>query len=213
MADAPIDARWLRRALHDLQLDGQRLVLDLPLLERVYDLNAEVTKKFPAQWGDGMGQMGLRLTRRLKNGGYWCTPTNSVSFGGTGGDGAHFSFLISENTITDRTPVIISVPDYIGEAQDANVVLARSFEGFVRLGLHCGYFSMAQFAFCAEASLRHYSRTDWDDADAWFPSKQHKVVAEYVSQALKLGRLTYSRDEFADLQSQVKPIMKFNDAG
>jgi hypothetical protein len=213
MADAPIDADVFRNAVENLHIDGQRITVTVPLLERVYDLNAEITAKFPAGWDTGMGQMGLLLNRRLENEGYWCTPTNSLSFGETGGDGAHFSFLITENKITDKTPVIISVPDNFGDPDDANVVLGRGFEEFVRLGLHCGYFSMAQFAFNNQAALKHYARADWDDADSWFPSGNHRIVAEYVSKKLNLKRLAYSADELAELQSEFKPLMQFKDAG
>lgn len=212
MAGAPLNADVLRDSLRTLQLDGKRISVNLPLLERMYDLNAEIAIKFPADLGNGMGQMGLLLNTRLENGGYWCTPTNSLSFGGTGGDGAHFSFLITDRTITDKTPVIISVPDYFGEPQDDNVVLGRGFEDFVRLGLHCGYFSMARFAFNADDALIHYARTDWDDAESWFPGDNHRVVAEYVSKTLDLTCLVYSRDEFAAMQSEVKPLMRFKDA-
>ncbi len=126
--------------------------------------------------------------------------------------GRTFSFLITGDAITDRTPVIITVPDQ-AELDDANVVLGRGFEDFVRLGLHCGYFSMAQFAFDREDTLKHYARTDWDDAELWFPSDNHKVVAEYVSKKSNLKRLAYSANEFAALQTEFKPHMQFKDAG
>ena len=154
--------------------------------------------------------MGLLLDRRLVNGGYWCTPANSLSFGGTGGDGAHFSFLVTDNAITDRTPVFISVPDNFGEPEEANIVLGRGFEDFIRLGLHCGYSCMAQFAFNPQESLKQYSHTDWDAADSWLLSDNRKVVAEYVAKTLNLSQLTYSPDEFAAMQSEFKPLMRFN---
>lgn len=213
MADAPIDADVFRKAVESLHIDGQQITVTVPLLKRIYDLNAEITAKYPAGWSDtGIGQMGLLLNRRLGNCGYWCTPTNSLSFGGTGGDGAHFSFLLTENKITGKTPVIITVPDNFGDPEDANVVLGRGFEDFVRLGLHCGYFAMAEFVYNLHAALEHYARKDWDDANSWFPSDNHGVVAEYVSKTLNLKRLAYSADEFAVLQSELKPLMRFKNS-
>ncbi|MDA0835188.1 MAG: hypothetical protein O3A29_18085 [Planctomycetota bacterium] len=153
-----------------------------------------------------MGQMGLLLNLRLETDSYWCTPINSLSFGRTGGDGAHFSFLVTGDTIDAQTPVIITVPDNHGDPVDANIVLGRSFEDFIRLGLHCGYFSMAYIN--SKEGLKHYARTDWEDSDAWFPSDNHRVVAEYVAQELNLKRLIYSLDEFLELRAQIKPLIR-----
>ena len=212
IAETPLDANVLRNSLSGLQQEGQPISVDLPLLERLYDLNAEIAMKFPAKWWDsGIGAMGLLLDHRLKNGAYWCTPTTSVSFGGTGGDGAHFSFLMTDNRITDQTPVIVSVPDNFGEPEDANVVLGRNLEEFLRLGLHCGYFSMAQFAFDAQASLKHYARNDWDES--WFPSDNHKIVAEYLAKSLRLTRLIYSPEDFSALQSRFKRLLRCKRTG
>lgn len=183
--------------------------MDLPLLERAYDLHAEIVTRFPADWDNGLGQMGLLLFGQLATGEYWCTPTNSLSFGTTGGDGAHFSFLLSDNAITDRTPVIISVPDNFGSPKCANVVLGRGFEDFVRLGLHCGYFAMAQFAFDAKNALKHYARTDWEYVDTWGASDQHKIVAEFAAKYLRLTSLAYTPDQFEALQAEFAPLMQF----
>jgi len=211
MAEAPLDASVLRKSLNELRFAGKRVSVDLPLLAEVYDLNKEVAEKFPANWDTGIGQMGLLLDRKLETSGYWCTPTNSLSFGGTGGDGAHFSFVVTDNRITDHTPVIVSIPDNFGEPEDANVVLGRSFEDFVRLGLHCGYFSMARFAFDAQDALKHYARNDWDEE--WFPSANHRVVAEYLAKRLNFSRLVYSADEFSELQASFKPLLQFKAGG
>jgi len=213
MEETPLDASVLRRSVKDLRLEGHPIRVNLPLLERLYDLNAEVATKFPAGWDNGMGQMGLLLSRRVYNGGYWCTPTNSLSFGGTGGDGAHFSLLITGDSIDEETPVIVTVPDNFGEPADANVVLGRGFKDFLRLGLHCGYFSMAQFSFNANEALEHYSRTDWDGGESWFPSDNHRVVAEHVAKTLNFTRLVYSPAEFEELQVEFKPLMRFKDEG
>lgn len=209
MVDTPLSSDVIRNTFQSLILDGQRISVNLPLLEAVYDLNAEISAKFPAGWNNGMGQMGMNLYSRLHNEGYWCTPINSLAFGCTGGDGAHFSFLISDSSITDETPVIISVPDASGDTEGANIVLGRGFEEFVRLGLHCGYFSMAGFAFDAEGTIKHYARTDWYDPELWFPSDNHKLVAEFVSERLQLSPLYLTLDELIKLQSEFRPLMRF----
>lgn len=209
LAKSPVSARSLRRGFKGLRVNGQTVSVELPLLERVYDLNAEIALKFPASFDPGLGQMGLLLGRQLVTEGYWCTPINSLCFGCTGGDGAHFSFLVTEDAITDHTPIIVTVPDGPGDAPEINIVLACGFEDFVRLGLHCGYFAMSQFAFNTQENLEHYARTDWDNE--WFPSRNHRGVAEYASQALNLERLIYTPDEFASLQSKFRPLMQFRE--
>jgi hypothetical protein len=208
--DPILDFAALRSSLKHLALDGVPVEVDLPLVQKVYDLNADIALRFLTQKGDvGMGRMGLLLYRQWSSEEYWCTPLNSLAFGHTGGDGAHFSFLLTGNRIDANTPVIISVPDAYGEPTNANVVLARGFKDFVRLGLHCGYFSMANFAFDFEETLQHYRRTDWDNPEDWFPSPQHRVVAEYVGKALSLTPLAYSKDQYGELQTTFRPLMQF----
>jgi hypothetical protein len=190
-------------------LDGVPVDVDLPLIRKLYDLNADITLRFLNLKGDvGMGNMGLLLYREWRPEEYWCTPTNSIAFGHTGGDGAHFSFLPTNHRIDLETPVIISVPTAYGELTDANVVLGRGLEDFVRLGLHCGYFSMANFAFDPAETLEHYSRTDWDNPEDWFPSPQHRIVAEYVAERLCLTPLTYTKHQFESMQTEFKPLME-----
>jgi hypothetical protein len=208
--DPILDFANLRPSLEHLTVEGVPVELDLPLIQKIYDLNADITLRFLKQKGDaGIGNMGLLLYDEWEPQGYWCTPANSLAFGHTGGDGAHFSFLLTSNRIDSSTPVIISVPDAYGEPADANFVMGRGFEDFLRFGLQCGFFSMANFAFDLDETLQHYSRTDWRLPEDWFPSPQHRVVAEYVAEKLRLTPLTYTKDEFERLQSEFRPLMQF----
>src|SRR5215469_3878526 len=54
---------------------------------------------------------GIDLHRPpLHNGGYRCTPANSVKFAQTGGDGCHFSFLVVDTEWTTASPVVMTCP-------------------------------------------------------------------------------------------------------
>src|SRR5437868_1725880 len=69
-------------------LDETPEPIDLPLalLRRLHEIGDLIEAKFPNAKGDsGMGKLGLMLSRKLRNGGYFCTPTNSLEFGRTGG--------------------------------------------------------------------------------------------------------------------------------
>jgi hypothetical protein len=207
MSEKPLDSDVLHISLAHLRCEGNPISVDLPLLSRLYDLNRELAEKFPTPRSEGLGQMGLRLESRLQPGGYWSTPINSLSFGNSGGDGTHFSFLLIDYTISEETPVIVTVPDAYGEPKEANIVLGAGLCDFLRFGLHCGYFSMAQFAFDWAETCSHYAREDWDPAS--YPSDNHRVVSEYVSKALAITRLIYSPDELSVLQAKYRPLMRF----
>jgi len=59
-------------------------------------------------------------------------------------------------------------------------------------------------AFVIPKAARHAAR-------ATPPHKNHKVVAEFVSAALLSTPPAYTIDEFLQLQSEFRPLMKFND--
>lgn len=58
-------------------------------------------------WHGTFEPVGLILFAPPRNGGYWCTPVNALSFATTGGDGVHYSLLAVEGRVTDFSPVII----------------------------------------------------------------------------------------------------------
>ena len=55
--------------------------IDLPIdfLRRLHKFKELLETKFPPKSGYGMGRIGLELSRKLENGGYWCTPENSLN--------------------------------------------------------------------------------------------------------------------------------------
>lgn len=93
-----------------------------------------------------MDVLGLRLADDLEHGGYWCTPTNSVVFASTGGDGVHFSLLDTGSGFGDESPVVMTVP----MAADPNWIVGEDLLDFLSLGIDSGYFVLESLAYGAD---------------------------------------------------------------
>ena len=191
--------------------------IDLPiaLLRRLHEIGDLIEAKFPAKYDRGMGQLGLLLSRKLRNGGYWCTPENSLEFGGTGGDGVHFSLVQINGTVTEESPVVMTVPANSGEPQDANAIVGNSLINFLRFGLLRGYFAMEQLVYQRDLTLKVYSSAEWEPTEQAHYSvgfgvdESKKQVMELVAKALNVTPLSYTSQECETLQKQYMPILKF----
>jgi hypothetical protein len=92
---------------------------------------------------------GIYLHRPpLHNGGYSCTPTNTVKFANTGGEGVHFSFLLADGEWGPTSPVVMTCPAAGGIE---NVIVGESLAEFLGLGLQTGYFALEYLAHSAAA--------------------------------------------------------------
>lgn len=195
--------------------NGQTIEVDVPLLHRIHELDAERTKGWRLRWDYGFGYLGLELASKLKNEGYWCTPENSISFGGNGGDGFHVSFVVNGGRIDATSPIIGSAPDFSAYPPLANVVLAANFENFLRLGLTRGYFGMYVFVHHPTTALAAYGSPDWRPSD---PSHEaaglglddrKSEITRRIATSLNLTPLAYTEAEFQALQDEYKPSLKF----
>lgn len=85
----------------------------------------------------GLGDVGLRLSDPAHNQGRynWCTPINCRVFASTGGDGIHYSFLVEDERVTEKSPVVITMPADFGESS----IVAESLKAFLSQGLLSGY--------------------------------------------------------------------------
>jgi hypothetical protein len=99
-----------------ITLDGQPVDVDVPLLNRAHecDIEIDVVRGGRPERESGFSYLGLNLeSSPLQRAVYWCTPINSIVFGGNGGDGFHFSFVVTGNELTplrrlsDRPPTAI----------------------------------------------------------------------------------------------------------
>ncbi|MCY2965948.1 MAG: hypothetical protein NT069_20345 [Planctomycetota bacterium] len=191
--------------------------IDLPiaLLRRLHEIGDLIESKFPAEYERGMGQLGLLLSSKRRNGGYWCSPENSLSFGGTGGDGVHFSLVQVNGAVTEESPVVMTVPANFGEPRDANAIVGSSLISFLRFGLLRGYFAMAQLVYQRDLTLKAYSSAEWQPTEQAHYSvgfgvdESKKRVMQLVAEELKVTPLSYTSQEFEALQQQYIPSLKF----
>lgn len=135
--------------------------LDHPLLQRLHDVDRHIREHFtrPPYADEGVGAVGLILSQKLENGGYWCSPRNSLKFARTGGDGDHYSLLIKDGTIDESSPVVLTQP-----SEGMNIVVGESLYDFLCFGMHGGYFSLlwkhADPPTVEEDGLRFHSHVD-----------------------------------------------------
>jgi hypothetical protein len=146
-----------------------------PLLDALREFDAEAAQRFPADYDNGLGQMGMLLHSKLDNWGYWCTPKNSLTFASTGGDGVHFSFIVQNDKVTEDSAVVVTVPASFGEPEGANYVVGSNLRDFLRFGLHRGYFALEQLAYHRDLTLEAFSSPHWQPTEAWHFSVGYRL--------------------------------------
>jgi hypothetical protein len=112
--------------------------------------------------------IGLILVRPMRNMGYESTPINSATFAETGGDGVHFGFLQVSNTISEDSPVVMTVPM---QCDNPNVVVGCNLLEFLCLGSQIGYFPLEQLAY------------DWRTTVEWIENPETYFEQGYGSEA------------------------------
>ena len=87
------------------------------------------------QENDELGAAGIYLLAPLENWSYWCTPINTVTFASTKTDGVHFGFLVTDEKISDSSPIVMTVP----MSSWPNVIVGENLRDFLALGCEVGY--------------------------------------------------------------------------
>jgi hypothetical protein len=196
-------------------LAGQGIEVDLPLLHRIHELEAELSRNQRHRYDYGFFFLGLQLKSKLKTETSWCTPRNTIAFGENGGDGFHFSFLVTDNRIDANSPVVGSAPDFSADLPLANVILATNFENFLRLGLTRGYFGMYLFVHDPATAVAAYGSPDWQPSNSSHLAAgldvddRKKEITRQIMTRLNMTPLTYSDSEFQAIQDEFKPLLKF----
>lgn len=96
----------------------------------------------------------------IHHGGYeWIAPLNTVSFGTTGGDGCHFSFITTpDGRWSADSPVVLIVPGACRE--NGVVVVGGDLWDFLDFGLRTGYFVLENLAWRFDEFLADYPDRD-----------------------------------------------------
>ncbi len=122
--------------------DAEGATVNLPLLQKLYIIDRHIRDSFklPPSYDAGLGAVSLMLERPLKNGGYWNSPNNTLSFARTGGSGDHYSLLIRNGVIDETSPVVMTWPTAAEE--DVTTIVGESLYDFLCFGLHTGFFQI-----------------------------------------------------------------------
>jgi hypothetical protein len=189
--------------------------IDLLLFDALLALEPEISKLFPGEDFNWLDALGIRLKKldSLANGGYYCTPTNTLKFASTGMDGEHFSFLVRDNAIDSESPIILTIP--CNDDGDKNVVVAKDFRTFLCLGLRYGYFALGEFAYHPEEAIHFYTNAHWKPTEEYHssiyvPNEQQQIVLTFIAKSLDLQPYTYTVDEFTSLQNRFMPLLNMS---
>lgn len=112
-------------------------------LENLWLLSGSKRSNFSEPENMYFDPIGLVLFKDLKNMGYWCTPVNTTTFATTHGDGVHFGFLNSPEGISEKSPIVMTLPC----ADTSNVIVGENFLDFLSLGIRAGYFELEQIEY------------------------------------------------------------------
>ncbi len=190
---------------------------DFSLFESVLGLDKAISAAFSQQTGGGLDLTFIRL-EDLKNGGYYCTPINSLAFAWTGGDGEHFSFLVDDKGVSAQSPVIFTAPTNYGDKiTDTNVVVAENFLKFVRLWLRFGSGALGSMVWNRERALEVYTSAENPlcstdpRLSSYAPDDQRQEILNFALNALGLQPYIYTAAEFSALQARYMPELQLSD--
>lgn len=131
-------------------------------LKQLWELAASLSSKYPGSGPEStFDPVGLILELPLKNGGYWCTPINSLAFAWTGGDGEHYSLITTNNVISEDSPVVMTVP--MNDQEKTNIIVGENLVEFLALGCRSSYVVLPQFSYDFESTLNEFKPDQYDD--------------------------------------------------
>jgi hypothetical protein len=173
-------------------------------IQELFALDDLITARWGRQAFRYVDYCGLLPVRPLENGDYECTPTNTLSFARTGGDGVHFSVLNARDETADG-PVVMTVP-----MAEANLVVAETLSEFLGIGCQTGWFELEQLAYDAPATLAYYA------APPAPVSAQEHAFLDLVCTELRVAPVALTAERLADLEQRFGPqlqISPFEGAG
>ena len=150
-------------------------------------------------WNVAFDSIGLILFAPPRHGGYWCTPTNSVTFATTGGDGVHYSWLVDPEIGLDFAPIVMTVP----MCDTPNLIVGANMREFLSLGCRYGYFALEQLIY-------HRQRTLDELASKSIPKDATTVERELlrkISDSFNLQPWEAPEERLATLQERFAPLI------
>jgi hypothetical protein len=213
LTPAPTESASDSNSGDDHMPKAPKIVVNLPLLDALWELDPIIRERFPGDYRDGIAAVGIGFAKsnEFKHGDYYCTPKNSVAFAWSGGDGEHYSFIVRNNKVDADSPVILTAPANSG---DENHLIADNFQNFLRLGLRRGFFGIGQFAYDPDEALAAYGNPDWVPTKkshysvGFVPDDRQLQVLSFVAEALGLQPLSYTSEEYAKLQARLAELIR-----
>jgi hypothetical protein len=190
------------------------LSVEHSMLEELRRIDAEAARRFPTRFDPGLGGVGLILSRDLSNGGYVETPMNSAAFAWTGCEGVHFSFVVRDGRVDERSPVIVTIP--MAFPSD-NLVVGESLYEFLCLGVYRGYNALEQLGYRYDEVVEVYSDTEWrpktrrHECVGYRVSEHQRVVLGFLREELDLVPWRDVRGRLADLGAKYKDLLEMSE--
>ncbi len=163
-----------------------------------------IDDQIKATWGKKLYQhidyCGLEPVRPLQHHGYFCTPTNSLTFAATGGDGVHFGIVTSSKQKEAVGPVVMTVP----MADTKNVVVAENLEEFFSLGYYAGWFALEEIVYDLEGIIEYYAKPDAE------LTKQQTAFLEMIRKELPIQHIPLMKVRLNELEKAYLPLLKID---
>jgi hypothetical protein len=148
----------------------------------------------------------------LHNGGYVSTPVNTLMFASTGGDGCHFSFLLTQGKWSEESPIVMTCPD-AGCCE--NVLVGQNLSEFLRLGLRTGYFALNELARGWEseefnASHPFVEELEKSEPAPWVEPEEAALLA-HLARRFSLSPRPEVGRRLAELQRLYLPVLTYSE--
>ena len=173
------------------------------MLSRLWQIAGGNPADAAADWNATFDSIGLILVAPPRNGGYGCTPLNSVSFANTGGDGVHYSWLVLPDRSVDFSPIVMTVP----MCDTPNVIVGENLREFLCLGRRFGYFALEQLVYQPQQTVDALATDSFDpEAGAVERGLLQRLTAEF-----KLSPWEAPGKRLAALRDKYLPLLTLPD--
>jgi hypothetical protein len=171
-------------------------------IEKLWSLSGTDRSSFTGNENYFYDSIGLILLTEIKHHGYWCTPSNSITFAETGGDGVHYSLLVESDKVDENSPVIMTLPC----AENCNIIVAENFLEFLSLGCRAGYFDIEQIEYERDFHLAQLDSNKYsEEAD----EEQILLLKRIEDEFSLVPRINHGA-RFAELEQKYFKCLKYS---
>ncbi len=187
------------RTLAQLQV-ARQMTTQLPsTLLQLWKLTGGDPDDERCDWNSVFDPVGLILRAPPRNESYWCTPTNTLTFAVTGGDGVHYGLLSVNEEFTDFSPIVMTVP----MCDTPNIILGANLKEFLALGCRYGYFALEQLVYQREETIRKLESARYDvEAE-----ERELVLLKKIASAFALNPWTNPAQRLIELERTFAPSL------